>query len=58
MKDLINEIYQSISAFKVDNPTTLEQFRIKFLGSKSEIKNLFGELKNVPNEQKKKLVNY
>jgi len=55
MKDLINEIYLSISSFKVDNPTTLEQFRIKFLGSKSEIKNLFGELKNVPNEQKKEV---
>lgn len=55
MRDLINEIYQSISSFKVDNPATLEQFRIKFLGSKSEIKNLFGELKNVPNDQKKEI---
>ena len=53
MKDSIDVIYQAISSFKVENATTLEQFRIKFLGSKSEIKSLFGELKNVPNEQKK-----
>ena len=55
MKDSIDVIYQAISSFKVENATTLEQFRIKFLGSKSEIKSLFGELKNVPNEQKKEV---
>ena len=55
MKDTIDLIYQEISTFKVDNPSTLEQFRIKFLGSKSEIKGLFSELKNVPNEQKKEI---
>ena len=55
MKDSIDVIYQAISSFKVENSTTLEQFRIKFLGSKSEIKSLFGELKNVPNEQKKEV---
>ena len=55
MKDKIDVIYQDISSFKVDNRPTLEQFRIKFLGSKSEIKNLFTELKNVPNEQKKEV---
>ena len=55
MKHTIDLNYQEISSFKVDNLSTLEQFRIKFLGSKSEIKGLFSELKNVPNEQKKEV---
>nr|WP_245545472.1 phenylalanine--tRNA ligase subunit alpha [Fluviicola taffensis] len=33
----------------------VEAFRIHFLGSKGELKNLFGELKNVPNEEKKEV---
>jgi phenylalanyl-tRNA synthetase alpha chain len=55
MKESIDAIYQAISGFKIDNAATLEQFRIKFLGSKSDIKSLFGELKSVPNEQKKEV---
>ena len=55
MKDSIDEIHKSISSFEVDNQLTLEQFRVKFLGSKREIKTLLGELKNVPNEQKKEI---
>jgi phenylalanyl-tRNA synthetase alpha chain len=55
MKDSIELVYKAIEEFKIDSQITLEQFRIKFLGSKSEIKNLFGELKNVPNEQKKEV---
>lgn len=38
------------------NPTTkeeVEQFRIKYVGTKNIIKPLFGEIRNVPNEQKK-----
>ncbi len=37
------------------NTTDLEAFRIQFLGSKSVIKNLYAELKSVPNEQKKEV---
>lgn len=55
MKESIDAIYQAISDFKIENANTLEQFRIKFLGSKSDIKALFGELKSVPNEQKKEV---
>ena len=46
-----NEIRQFQSA-KADE---IEQFRIKFLGSKGLIKLLFEEFKNVPNEQKKQV---
>lgn len=55
MKQSIELIYQAISDFKIENAALLEQFRIRFLGSKSEIKALFGELKSVPNEQKKEV---
>ena len=53
---MINKIKEYIgeaAAFQTDNKDTLEQFRIKFLGSKGLLKDLFPEFKNVPNEQKK-----
>jgi phenylalanyl-tRNA synthetase alpha chain len=55
MKDSIDLVNKSITDFKIDNSAALEQFRIKFLGSKSEIKSLFSELKSVPNDQKKEI---
>lgn len=36
-----------------DTPEALEQFRIKYLGTKNQIKPLFAEMRNVPNEEKK-----
>ncbi|MCR9101530.1 MAG: phenylalanine--tRNA ligase subunit alpha [bacterium] len=44
------------AAIEADQPgdlQALEQFRIKYLGSKNVIKVLFGEIRNIPNEQKK-----
>ncbi|WP_350180609.1 phenylalanine--tRNA ligase subunit alpha [Phaeodactylibacter sp.] len=44
------------AAIEADQPgdlQALEQFRIKYLGSKNVIKALFGEIRNIPNEQKK-----
>jgi len=55
MKNKIETISQSIIGFEITNKDTLEQFRIQYLGSKSEIKNLFGELKSIPNEDKKEV---
>jgi phenylalanyl-tRNA synthetase alpha chain len=55
MKDSIAAVHKNIEGFKIENAEQLEQFRIKFLGSKSEIKALFGELKSVPNEDKKEV---
>ena len=34
-------------------PAELEQLRIEFLGKKGSISSLMGELRNIPNEQKK-----
>ncbi|GGD17290.1 phenylalanine--tRNA ligase subunit alpha [Flavobacterium orientale] len=53
MIDKIKEYIGEAAAFQTDNKETLEQFRIKFLGSKGLLKDLFAEFKNVPNEQKK-----
>ena len=53
MIDKIKEHIEEADAFQTDNRETLEQFRIKYLGSKGLIKDLFSEFKNVPNDQKK-----
>jgi phenylalanyl-tRNA synthetase alpha chain len=49
VKDLLEEI-ENAGASNVDE---LEQFRIAYMGSKNKIKPFFGEIRNVPNEQKK-----
>jgi phenylalanyl-tRNA synthetase alpha chain len=53
MIDKIKEYIGEAQAFSTQNPTDLEVFRIKFLGSKGLLKDLFAEFKNVPNDQKK-----
>ncbi|MBC7650417.1 MAG: phenylalanine--tRNA ligase subunit alpha [Deinococcales bacterium] len=48
------ELYkQEIEASQVTNADELEVFRIKYLGTKGLVKAIMGEMKNVPNEQKK-----
>lgn len=51
--DKLNELLQEIEAAKPSSADELEQFRIRFLGTKNVIKPLMGEIRNVPNEQKK-----
>ncbi len=46
---------KEIEGFAISNAQELEAYRIKYLGSKGLTKTLFGELKNVPNEQKKEM---
>jgi phenylalanyl-tRNA synthetase alpha chain len=53
MKLKIEEIKQEFELFEINTIEQLEIYRIKFLGSKGLIKDLFSELKNVPNDQKK-----
>jgi phenylalanyl-tRNA synthetase alpha chain len=53
---MFEKVKQLIAEIEAASPKTkdeLEQFRIQYLGSKNVIKPLFGEIKNVPNEQKK-----
>jgi phenylalanyl-tRNA synthetase alpha chain len=53
MIDKIKEHIEEAKAFNTKNKEALEQFRIKYLGSKGLLKELFNEFKNIPNEQKK-----
>jgi phenylalanyl-tRNA synthetase alpha chain len=53
MIDKIKEYIAQTNAFEATNKEALESFRIKFIGSKGILKELFAEFKNVPNEQKK-----
>jgi phenylalanyl-tRNA synthetase alpha chain len=55
MKATIDKIITDIDQFVINDPRTLEDFRIQFLGSKGIVKNMFGELKSVPNEEKREV---
>jgi phenylalanyl-tRNA synthetase alpha chain len=48
------ELYkQEIAASEATNADMVEAFRIKYLGTKGLVKSVMGEMKNVPNDQKK-----
>ncbi|MCB0614038.1 MAG: phenylalanine--tRNA ligase subunit alpha [Phaeodactylibacter sp.] len=51
--DKLKKIKADIEAEQPDSMEALEQFRIKYLGTKNIIKPLFGEIRNIANEQKK-----
>ncbi|MES2798461.1 MAG: phenylalanine--tRNA ligase subunit alpha [Bacteroidota bacterium] len=55
MKELIQNIAREIDQYELRDAVSLEQFRIQFLGTKSKIKDLFIELKSVPNEEKREV---
>ena len=48
-----NQLKSEIENQLPDSSEKLEQFRIKFLGSKNVLKDLFASIKEVPNERKK-----
>ena len=56
MEELLKQIQDyktEIETFTATDEKAAEEFRIKWLGTKGLVKNLMGELKNVPNEKKK-----
>lgn len=53
MEEIIESIKSKITAYNISNKEDLEAFRIEFIGSKGSIKDLFGKLKEVPNDKKK-----
>ena len=53
MTDKIHQYIAEAQSFATDNKATLEAFRIRFLGSKGLLKEVFADFKNVPNDQKK-----
>jgi phenylalanyl-tRNA synthetase alpha chain len=49
----IEENKKEIAAFPAPDAKAVEEFRIKYLGSKGLVKTIMGEMKNVPPEKKK-----
>ena len=49
----IEELKQEINAYEANGADSAEAFRIKYLGTKGIVKNIMGEMKNVPNDRKK-----
>jgi len=55
LQDKITHHTEEINAFTTDKADELEQFRIKYLGSKGIIKEIFDDFKSVSVEEKKSL---
>ena len=55
MRERLNELLKEVESFSAQKPEQVEEFRIKILGSKGILKDLFADFKNVPNEQKKEI---
>ena len=53
LQEQIQQYEQEIIAFQPANAAELEDYRIRFLGAKGIVKQIFGEMKNVPAEQRK-----
>lgn len=53
MLDKAKDLLEEIKGFQTSNSEELEAFRIRVLGSKGAIKQLFAEFRNVPVEQKR-----
>src|SRR6185436_16138228 len=49
----IEDIKKEAGAASATDAKSVEEFRIKYLGTKGIVKNIMGEMKNVPNEKKK-----
>jgi phenylalanyl-tRNA synthetase alpha chain len=49
----IEDIKKEAGAVSATDPKSVEEFRIKYLGTKGIVKNIMGEMKNVPNDRKK-----
>ncbi len=53
MKEKIESYKQELEELKADTLDAIEAFRIKFLGSKGLVKELYADLKSVANEEKR-----
>lgn len=53
MKNQVQELLKDIEAFTTSDKNELEAFRIKYLGKKGVVTDLFAAFKTVPNEEKK-----
>lgn len=49
----VQDVLKAVQAEEINDLSALEAFRLKYVGSKNEIKPLFAEIKNVENDRKK-----
>lgn len=49
----IEELKNEVSAYSAKDEKSVEEFRIKYLGTKGLVKSIMGEMKNIPAENKK-----
>jgi phenylalanyl-tRNA synthetase alpha chain len=49
----VQQLLEEIQNTVIGNADEAEQFRIKYIGSKGLLKNVFALMKDIPNEQKK-----
>jgi len=55
MREKLTTLLAEVDQFTAQKPEQVEEFRIKLLGSKGVLKDLFADFKNVPNEEKKEI---
>lgn len=55
MKEKIEQLIKEIEAFKAEGEAQMEEFRLKYVSKKGAIPSLFGEFRNVPNDQKREV---
>ncbi|MFM7021424.1 MAG: phenylalanine--tRNA ligase subunit alpha [Flavobacteriales bacterium] len=55
MKEKIDALLQEVEQFRIQSKEDLESFRIRFLGTKNVLKDLFTGLKDVASESKKEV---
>jgi len=53
MKEKIQALLEEINQFQASDANELEKFRIRFLGKKGVMNDLFEEFKTIPNEEKR-----
>ena len=55
MKDQINQLIEEVKQFNAESAEQLEQFRIRFLGRKGLLQDMFDAFKELPGEQKREV---
>jgi len=55
MKDKINQLLEEVKQFGAESAEHLEQFRIRFLGRKGVLQDMFDAFKELPGDQKKEV---
>ncbi|MFZ4549823.1 MAG: phenylalanine--tRNA ligase subunit alpha, partial [Bacteroidales bacterium] len=55
MKEKINQLLEEVRQFNAQNADQLEQFRIRFLGRKGLLQDLFDAFKELPGNEKREV---